>query len=146
VFSTSGQSQDFKGFFKPKSLIEIPSPALKSLQAVSVTPPTSYVWKFRPAVFVTADAVKVSGGIAVTQPLSSVGTGVSLSKFINSTDAPYEQFAVSALVMTNINLGGQQLTSLGGGIVVGAFNGIINVGASYIAKNVYILLGTKISL
>jgi hypothetical protein len=138
------QTKPFKGFFKPQSAIEMPK-TLKSTYGDASTTST-YIWKFRPVVFVTADAIKVSGGIAVTQPLSSMGTGVSYSKFIDNSGTPYEQFSVSGLVMTNINLNGTALTTIGGGIIVGAFNGIVNIGGAYIGKQVYVLLGTKINL
>ena len=138
------QTKPFKGFFMPKSAIQVHKNLKSTLGDITVTP--TYVWKFRPAVFVTADAIKVNGGIAVTQPLSSLGTGVSLSKFIDNQGTPYEQLSISGLVMTNINLNGTALTSIGGGLIVGAFNGIVNVGGAYIGKQVYVLIGTKISL
>jgi hypothetical protein len=140
MFSFNSSAQ---GFFGPKSAIQIHQ-NLKSTLGETVSP--SYVWKFRPAVFVTADAIKVSGGIAVTQPLSSIGTGISYSKFIDNQGLPYEQVSISGLVMTNINLNGTALTTIGGGVIVGAFNGIVNLGGAYIGKQVYVLLGTKIGL
>jgi hypothetical protein len=141
---SQAQTKPFKGFFLPKSSIQLPKTLKATLGDATVTPTS--VWKFRPAVFITGDAIKVSGGIAVTQPLSSIGTGVSYAKFISNNGLPYEQFSVSGLVMTNINLNGTALTTIGGGLIVGAFNGIVNVGGAYIGKQVYVLIGTKISL
>lgn len=138
--SINGQSQSkFKGFFKPAQLA-LQDPKLKSF---SVEPGTSK-WLFRPAVFVTADAIKFEGGAAVTQPLSSIGTGISYSNYISLNGEPYSQLSVSALIMTNINLNGTSLTSMGGGLIVGAWNGLINAGYGNIGGKSYLLLGTQL--
>jgi hypothetical protein len=134
-------AQSFKGFFKPVATNQVYQKAIFGEATAS-----SSQWLFRPAVFITADAIKLSGGVAITQPLSSLGTGISFSNYIDNNGTPYAQFNVSALLMTNINLNGTSLTSLGGGLIVGAFNGIVNVGAAVIGGKVYGLLGTSLKL
>jgi len=107
---------------------------------------TSSQWLFRPSIFITADAVCFSGGAAVTQPLSSVGTGISYSNFITVNGQPYSQVSVSALLMTNINLNGSALTQIGGGVIVGAFDGLVNLGGAIIGGKTYLLLGTTLKI
>jgi len=139
-FVTIEAQSPWKGFFKPTELRLQPTLLKGSLKASASTSQ----WLFTPAAFITADAVKLSGGVAITQPLSSIGTGISYKNFIDNNGTPYAQFSVSALILTNINLNGTSLTSLGGGLVVGAFNGLINIGVAYMGKDVYGLLGTTL--
>ena len=140
--AVSINAQSFKGFFKPTELRFQENNNLKSA-TIDVK---SSQWAFSPAVFITANAVEFTGGVAITKPLSSLGTGISFSNYINVNGVPYAQFNVSALVMTNINLNGTSLTSIGGGIVAGAFNGLFNVGGAILGGKTYLLLGTQIKI
>ena len=136
-------AQEFsKSFFKPVTETSVYQ---KAVFGATATTSTSQ-WLFRPAVFVAADAIKLNGGVAVSSPLAALGTGVSYSKYIDNNGTPYQQLNISALLMTNISIGGTAFTSIGGGVIVGAFNGLVNVGAAYLGNNVYVLLGTTLKL
>ena len=141
AFTLNAQSP-WNGFFKPVTENEIYAKAVFG-SAITVD---SVRWKFRPSVFVAADAIKINGGVAVTNPLSAIGTGVSYSKYIDNNGTPYQQLSISALLLTNISIGTTAFTRIGGGVVVGAFDGIVNIGAAYIGNNVYVLLGTTLKL
>jgi hypothetical protein len=86
----------FKGFFRP-----VDASSLKTVRTIDergIIKESTAVWLVRPCVQVSAmqfllgDPVKVSS-------LSSLGTGISYSHFVEQSDEPYMNFAANFLVL-----------------------------------------------
>jgi hypothetical protein len=139
------QAQSFRGFFKPVDV----NPVVQKMTlrvADAVPQKADYVWLFRPMVSVTATSVNFRGGVANTKALSSLGTGLSLSKYITVEEKPYCQLSVNALFLTGVNIENITELSIGGAVTLGLFNGVLNFGGGYIDKGFVLLLGTSITL
>jgi hypothetical protein len=139
------QSPSFNGFFKP---VEVNTAVQKmNTRAVDdVSTQSEFVWLFRPMVSVTATSVNFQGGTAETKALSSLGTGLSLSKYITVDGKPYSQLSVNALFLTGITIDNVTSLSIGGAVTLGLFNGVLNFGGGYLDKGFVLLLGTSITL
>ncbi len=139
----NAQSPSFKGFLKPVDL----NPAVQKMvtRAEGVVATKSVVWLFRPAVLLTATSVNLRGGTAETKALSSLGTGLSLSKFTTVNEKPYAQLSVNALLLTGITIDQVAVTSFGGAVTVGLFDGLFNFGGGYLDKGFVLLIGTAIT-
>jgi hypothetical protein len=125
----------FKGFLQPLKPVEMP----KTLKSSLTTTVNNFV--LRPFVGVTANAIKIGGGNTSSQDLSCLAVGVTYTNVLNN----YGQYGVTALIMTNIDFGGvKSLQQVGAGITGTAFNGLVNIGVSYIGKNFYVLYGINI--
>ena len=83
-----------QAFFKPVSTDIFPKGADRSAASV---------WLVRPAVTISAMSITF-GEQAVVQPLSSVGTGISYSHFIEQEGAPYQNFSANLLVLFGTEL------------------------------------------
>ena len=144
MIGSVGKAQTFSGFLKPVEL----NPKVQKMvtRAVGeVSPTKDFVWLFRPAVMLTATSVNFHGGSAETKALSSIGTGLSLSKFVTVNEKPYSQLSVNALMLTAITIDDASSTTFGAAVTVGLFNGLFNFGGGYLEKGFVLLIGTQIS-
>ena len=139
------QVNPWSGFFTPvqKVFPNVEKAKLSNFRATSTS--DSIVWLFRPVMNLTALAVSFNNGTAVTQPLSAVGTGVSYAKFIPVNGQPYAQYSINALLLTNVNLSGSQLSGLGGAVTFGVFNNFISAGVGYLNNKVLALVNIGVS-
>src|SRR3972149_538730 len=86
VFAGYSQNGPWNGFFKPVNrFIYLPVKTID--RDVKVDETTSF-WLFRPIVQISAMQFLIEKPVKVTT-LSSIGTGISYSHFINSNGQPY---------------------------------------------------------
>jgi hypothetical protein len=132
-----GQAQITKGFMKP-----IKPKTLKAAHGdISITPEGQ--WLLRPFVGMTANAIKIGGGNTAKQDLTCVAAGVTYTNVVNN----YGKYGITAILMTNVEFGptgSNTAKDWGGGLALNGFNGLINIGVSYIGKNWYALYGINI--
>ena len=135
-----GLSQNpFKGFWKPidRSIFQVEYTIDRELK---VDETTSF-WLFRPFVSLTAMQFTFANPIEVSS-LSSLGTGISYSHFINQNNAPYNNFGINALILFTDQLGGVSPAKLSFAIT-GSFLQYISIGGGYsfANKKFFILTG-----
>lgn len=138
-------AQSFKGFFTPVEL----NPSIQKMYVKGdgvVAPDKNFTWLFRPAVELTATSVNFRSGSAETKFLSSVGTGVSLAKYITVDEKPYCQLSLNLLLLTGITVNQVESTSFGAAGTIGLFNNIFNGGVGYLDKGFVLLIGTSLRL
>jgi hypothetical protein len=131
----------FEGFFKPitkKNVTYVAHSDIRSLIGGEDYRDIDEIRKFifRPAATITAVAIDFEGN---SQSFSSFGFGVSYGKFSVVDDTPYCNYSFNALVLTGMELGGEQKTSIGGALTVDVFNKIIGAGFGYIDNKVMFL-------
>jgi len=98
-------------------------------------------WLVRPAFQFTAMQFILKNPVEVAS-LSQIGTGVSYAHFIEQNGEPYQNFAVSGLVLFGQDLAGVAPAQLSLAGTITAFQ-YINVGAGYTfgTKQFFILTG-----
>lgn len=136
--SASAQSP-WQDFFKPVTVNRVYDQL--ALRADQGATDESNVWLFRPAAALTAVAIDLSEKPAVNKSLSSVGIGISYGKFSDIENKAYCTYSINALLLTAIEIGGTQSTTIGGALTVDVFNKLIGGGVGYI-NNSFMLLTT----
>jgi len=136
AFSLCANSQEkFKGFFSPvdKELFT----AKDGIRA------PSSVWLFRPVVSVTAMQFNFEKPTTVAS-LSSLGTGLSFSHFIEANGQPYANYAFNLLALFGTEITDVSPVELSLAATVSAFQ-YINVGAgfNFADKHFFLLTGVQ---
>jgi len=136
AFSLCANSQEkFKGFFSPvdKELFT----AKDGIRA------PSSVWLFRPVVSVTAMQFNFEKPTTVAS-LSSLGTGLSFSHFIEANGQPYANYAFNLLALFGTEITDVSPVELSLAATVSAFQ-YINVGAgfNFADKHFFLLSGVQ---
>jgi len=121
------QDSPFKGFFRPleQSIFER---EVTTDGELKVDETTSF-WLFRPVVTLSAMQFILEKPVKVAT-LSSLGTGISYSHFVNSNGAPYMNYAFNFLVLFGTEIADVSPLELSLAATVSAFQ-YINVGAGY---------------
>jgi len=128
-----------QNLFKPLSTVvpyEIKAKGIVPKAGENVLPA---IWMPRIAASITAIAVDFSESPALTVPLSSLGFGMSYGKYVVANEKPYCQFSVNALLLTQIKIGEEVSTKLGGALTVDVFNKLIGIGIGYVDKKALLL-------
>ena len=123
-----GMSQGpWNGFFKPiNRTLFLPIETIDRDLKVDET--TSF-WLFRPVVTLSAMQFILEKPVKVTT-LSSLGTGISYSHFINSNGAPYMNYAFNFLVLFGTEIADVSPLELSLAATVSAFQ-YVNIGLGY---------------
>lgn len=134
AFSLCANSQEkFKGFFRPVD---------KELFAAKdgIRAPSS-VWLFRPVVSVTAMQFNFEKPTTVTS-LSSLGTGISYSHFVEANNEPYCNYAFNLLALFGAEIADVSPLELSLAATVSAFQYInVGIGFNFANKNAFLLTG-----
>ena len=127
VLSASGQ-----GLFKP-----VPSDLFKGDKA-----PGSSVWLFRPVVQLTGMQFTLVKPVQVSS-LSSLGTGISYTHFIEQNGEPYANFGVNGMLLFSQDLAGVEPASMGLALTISALQ-YVNAGVGYMfGGDFFILTGVS---
>jgi hypothetical protein len=123
LMSNLGHSQSF---FKP-----VPSSITYETNKRGIND----VWLLRPSVTLTAMQINFDGTV---KPLSSLGTGVSYSHFIDNEGTPYQNFGANLIVLfgtqTELDI------SVAGTISLWQYLNL-GIGYGFMNKNVFLLTG-----
>jgi hypothetical protein len=131
----SAQDKKFRGFFGP---VDSELFAAKPGQRV----PTS-AWLFRPVVSVTAMQFNLEKPTTVTS-LSSLGTGISYSHFVEANGEPYCNYAFNFLALFGTEIADISPLELSLAATVSAFQYIsVGVGYNFSNKNLFLLTGVS---
>jgi len=130
----TGQEK-FKGFFGP---VDNELFTAKDGQRVR-----SSVWLFRPVVSVTAMQFNFEKPTTVTS-LSSLGTGISYSHFVEANNEPYCNYAFNLLALFGTEIADVSPVELSLAATISAFQ-YINVGAgfNFADKHFFLLTGVQ---
>ncbi len=133
VLPIAGQSQ---GFWRPVSADIFPKGVDRSVVSV---------WLVRPAVTITAMQI-VFGEQTIVQPLSSIGTGVSYSHFIDQNGEPYQNFSANLLFLFGTELAEVPPLELSIAGTVSLWQYLsIGAGYNFMDKKVFLLTGIAIN-
>jgi hypothetical protein len=136
AFSLCATGQEkFKGFFGP---VDNELFTAKDGQRAP-----SSVWLFRPVVSVTAMQFNFEKPTTVTS-LSSLGTGISYSHFVEANNEPYCNYAFNLLALFGTEIADVSPLELSLAATVSAFQ-YINVGAgfNFADKHFFLLTGVQ---
>jgi hypothetical protein len=147
VISIAGNSQAFKGFFKPVPSNLLVGSDLMRYKADGLNVTVSK-WVMRPAVTLSALQISKSttpGKQVDVSSLTKAGMGLSYSHFVQQNGTPYNDFSVNAIFLfdvvpagtTSINLSpvltlsALQFVSVGVGYDIGANKAFGLIGINY---------------
>ena len=133
--ATAFSQKAFNGFFKPVNKEMFSAPL--GDRAITST------WLFRPVVQLTALQFNLVKPVEVSS-LSSLGTGMSYTHFIEQNGEPYADFGVNALVLFTQDIGGVEPAGMGFALTISALQ-YINVGVGYSLGNKQAFILTGIS-
>jgi len=135
------QDSPFKGFFKPiNKALFLPIETIDRNLKVDET--TSF-WLFRPVVTLSAMQFILEKPVTVTT-LSSLGTGISYSHFINSNGAPYMNYAFNFLVLFGTEIADVSPLELSLAATVSAFQYVnVGIGYNFYDKKAFVLTGIQ---
>lgn len=134
AFSLCASAQDkFKDFFGP---VDNELFTAKDGQRAPLS-----VWMFRPVVSVTAMQFNFEKPTTVTS-LSSLGTGISYSHFVEANSEPYCNYAFNLLALFGTEIADVSPLELSLAATVSAFQYInVGIGFNFANKNAFLLTG-----
>jgi len=135
------QDSPFKGFFRPleQSIFER---EVTTDGELKVDETTSF-WLFRPVVTLSAMSFILEKPVKVAT-LSSLGTGISYSHFINSNGAPYMNYAFNFLVLFGTEIADVSPLELSLAATVSAFQYVnVGIGYNFYDSKAFILTGVQ---
>ena len=135
------QDSPFKGFFRPleQSIFER---EVTTDGELKVDETTSF-WLFRPVVTLSAMQFILEKPVKVTT-LSSLGTGISYSHFINSNGVPYMNYAFNFLVLFGTEIADVSPLELSLAATVSAFQYVnVGIGYNFYDNKAFILTGIQ---
>jgi len=138
----SGMAQSpWNGFWKPiNRALFLPVETID--RDVKVDETTSF-WLFRPVVTLSAMQFILEKPVKVTT-LSSLGTGISYSHFINSNGVPYMNYAFNFLVLFGTEIADVSPLELSLAATVSAFQYVnVGIGYNFYDSKAFILTGVQ---
>ena len=125
-----------QNFFKPISADIFPKGVDRSVASV---------WLVRPAVTISAMSI-IFGEQTTVEPLSSIGTGISYSHFIEQNGEPYQNFSANFLILFGTELAEVSPLELSIAGTVSLWQ-YLNLGLGYnlMDKKVFLLTGVAIN-
>lgn len=138
AFTLCANSQEkFTGFFRP-----VDNELFTARDGQRAPSP---VWLFRPVVTVTAMQFNFEKPTTVTS-LSSLGTGISYSHFIEANNEPYCNYSFSLLALFGTEIADVSPLELSIAATVSAFQYInVGIGFNFANKNAFLLTGISYS-